>query len=62
MSTIVLGKNDAIVIGNEIIVTVLAVRDDEVEVGIERPAGVSVERGEVCSAVCQTTDSHELWP
>jgi sRNA-binding carbon storage regulator CsrA len=30
MSTIVLGKNDAIVIGNEIIVTVLAVRDDEV--------------------------------
>jgi carbon storage regulator CsrA len=61
MSTISLSKNDAIVIRNEIIVTVLAVRGDEVEIGIEGPAGVSVEKGEACSAVCQTTDLHDLW-
>ena len=30
----ILGKNEAIVIGNEIIVTMLAVRDDEVEIEI----------------------------
>ncbi len=61
MSTISLGENEAIVIANEIIVTVLAVRGDEVEIGIERPTGVSVERGEVCSAVHQTASALKPW-
>jgi len=61
MSTVILGKNEAIVIGNEFIVTVLAVRGDEVEIGIERARGVPVEREEACAAVCQATGSPGFW-
>jgi carbon storage regulator CsrA len=60
MSTITLGKNEAIVIGNEIVVTVLAVRGDEVEIAIERPEGGSFERVELCSAFC-AADAAEFW-
>jgi carbon storage regulator len=38
---------DSIIIGNDIVVTVLEVRSDQVRIGIEAPREVSVHREEV---------------
>jgi sRNA-binding carbon storage regulator CsrA len=63
MSTISLCKNEAIVIRNEIIVTVLGICGDEVQLGIERPWDVSpatdasIGEEEVCAAVAPAADA-----
>jgi carbon storage regulator CsrA len=62
MFSILRGKNEAVVIDGTIIVTVLDICGDEVQIGIERPNGVSVERREVCDAVPQTADEAESSP
>ena len=41
------GKNQSIVISDDIIVNVVEVEGDEVQLSIEYPEGVSVRRGEV---------------
>lgn len=43
--------NESIVIGDEIVVTILEVRGDQVRVGIEAPRSVSVHRQEVFDAL-----------
>ena len=53
MLSISLNKNESIVIGSGIVVTVLEVCGDEVRLRIERPKGVSVEEAEVYAAVAE---------
>ena len=40
-------EDEGVVINDEIILTIIEVREDEVRLGIEYPEGVSVHRGEV---------------
>ena len=40
-------RDEQIVIGNDIVVTVVEIRGDKVRLGIEAPASVSVHRQEV---------------
>ena len=51
MHSIILGKDESVVIDTGIIVTVLEVRGDEVRFKIERPNDVSVKQGEMLVAV-----------
>jgi carbon storage regulator len=44
-------KNQSVVINDEIILTVIEVREDEVRLRIEYPEGVTVQRGEVYEAL-----------
>jgi len=44
-------KNESIVIGDDIIVTVIEIRDDKVRLGIEHPPEVPVHRREVYEAI-----------
>jgi carbon storage regulator len=44
-------KDEAIVIGHEIEVTVIEIRDDEVQLSIEYPEGATVHRGEVGATI-----------
>ena len=59
MLSILLSKNEGVVVDADIIVTVLGVSGDTVRLGIERPRGVSVERGEVYELV-QAADKPEF--
>ena len=54
MLSISLSKNEAIVVGAGIVVTVLEVCGDEVRLCIERSEDVSPEQAEVCVAVAET--------
>jgi carbon storage regulator len=49
-------KNQAIVIGDSIAVTVIETRGDGVRLGIEYPRDVVVQRGEVHAAIRKTAD------
>lgn len=44
-------KNEQIVIGNDITVTIVEVRGDKVRIGIEAPIDVPVHRREVYDAI-----------
>jgi carbon storage regulator len=44
-------KNESIVIGDSIIVTVIEIRGDKVRLGIEHPMDVPVHRREVFDAI-----------
>ncbi len=44
-------KNEGVVIGDSIIVTVIEIRGDKVRLGIEYPPEVSVHRKEVYDAI-----------
>ena len=44
-------EDESIVIGDDIILTVIEVREDEVQVRIEYPEGVAVHPGEVYEAL-----------
>jgi carbon storage regulator len=46
-------QNEAVVIGDDIIITVIEVRGDKVRFGIDCPREVSVYRGEFYSAIRQ---------
>jgi carbon storage regulator len=46
-------KDDSIVLGDDIIITVIEVRGDKVRLAVEYPKGVSVHRREVYEALCQ---------
>lgn len=44
-------RNEEIVIGNEVIVTIVEIRGDKVRVGIDAPQEVTVHRREVYDAI-----------
>jgi carbon storage regulator len=46
-------KNEAVVIGEDIVVTVIEIRGDKVRLGIEYPIAGSVHRSEVYAAIHQ---------
>ncbi len=53
-------KNESIVIGDSIVITIVEIRGDRVRLGIEAPAEVPVHRREVYEALRRaTTDSPE---
>jgi carbon storage regulator len=55
---LVLGRKvgQRVIIGEGVVVTVVAVRDSQVRLGIEAPGAVTIQREELCSAgVIETT-------
>jgi len=44
-------KDESIVLGDDIILTVIEVRGDKVRLGVEHPQGVTVHRREVYEAI-----------
>ena len=44
-------KGESVVIGDDIILTVIEVRGDKVRLGIEHPKGVTVQRREIDEAI-----------
>ena len=46
-------KNESIVLGDDIILTVIEVRGDKVRLGVEHPQRVTVHRREVYEAICR---------
>jgi carbon storage regulator len=44
-------RNESIVIGDKIKITIVEMRGDKVRIGIEAPEDVSVHRQEVCDAI-----------
>ena len=44
-------KGESIVIGDDIILTVIEIRGDKVRLGVEHPKGVTVHRREVYEAI-----------
>ena len=46
-------KNEGIVLGDDIILTVIEVRGDKVRLGVEHPKGVKVQRREVFEVICR---------
>jgi carbon storage regulator len=44
-------KNESVVINDDIIITVIEIRDDKVRLGIEYPKSVTVHRREVYEAI-----------
>lgn len=48
-------KNEAITIGDSIVIRVVEVREDKVRLGIEAPSGVPVHRMEVYEAIQRGT-------
>jgi sRNA-binding carbon storage regulator CsrA len=62
MNIISLSKSESVVIDTKIVVKVREVCADEVWIEIERPRGISVERGELRAAVHQPADWLESSP
>ena len=51
-------KNEQIVIGDGIVITIVDVRADKVRIGIEAPSHVPVHRHEVYLAIQQAAQTH----
>lgn len=50
-------KNESIIIGDQIEITIVEIRGDKVRLGIEAPREVSVHRREVYDAIKRNEDS-----
>jgi carbon storage regulator len=46
-------KDESIVLGDDVILTVIEIRGDKVRLAIEHPKGVTVHRQEVYEAICR---------
>lgn len=46
-------RGERILIGDDVVITVMDVRGDSVRIGIEAPSGVRIHRAEVVDAVTQ---------
>ena len=59
---LVLSRNtdESIVIGNDIKITVVAIRGDKVRLGIDAPKEISVHRLEVIQAITKQQDSESV--
>jgi carbon storage regulator len=44
-------KNESIILGDNIILTVIEIKGDKVRLGVDHPQGVAVHRGEVYEAI-----------
>lgn len=51
MQIITRNKGESVIIGDNITITVIEIRGGNVRLGIEHPAGVSVQRREVYEAI-----------
>lgn len=52
-------KNESIVIGQDVTITVVDIRGDKVRLGIEAPKEVPVHRQEVFNAIQREEQTHE---
>ena len=52
-------KNESIVIGGNVTVTIVEVRGDKVRLGIEAPSDVTVHRSEVVEAIAKAAGQKE---
>ncbi len=50
MIVLSLDKDEAMVVGERVVVRVIEIRGDEVDLAIEYPGGASVKLGETCPA------------
>ncbi len=55
-------KNEVIIIGDNIVVTVVDIRGDKVRLGIEAPKDVPVHRREIYDAIKRSEDSQTKLP
>jgi len=59
-------KNESIVLGDDIILTVIEIRGDKVRLGVEHPKGVTVHRREVYEAILSQKEvgqgSQQMFP
>ena len=46
-------KNETIMIGTDIVLTVVDIRGDKVRLGIEAPKEIPVHRGEIYAEICR---------
>jgi carbon storage regulator len=53
-------KNESIVIGDDVVVTVVEVRGDKVKLGIEAPKEVTVHREEVYNAIQRNGSTRDI--
>lgn len=57
MLVVTRSENQSVMIGNDIVVTVLEVRGDQVRIGIQAPREVSIQREELFAAMQQANRS-----
>ncbi len=50
-------KNQTVVVGHDIVITVLEVKGDQIRLGIAAPRDVPVYRGELLAALCGTDEA-----
>lgn len=55
-------RNDSIVIGNDVTITVVEIRGDKVRLGIEAPKEVPVHRTEVLEAIRMKENGNDQRP
>jgi len=53
-------KGESVVIGDDIILTVIEVRGDKVRLGVEHPKGGTVHRREVYEAICHVEQERAM--
>jgi carbon storage regulator len=46
-------KDESIILGDDVILTVIEIKGDKVRLGVEHPKGVTVHRREVYEALCR---------
>ena len=46
-------KDESIILGDDVILTVIEIKGDKVRLGVEHPKGVTVHRREVYEAICR---------
>ena len=49
---------ESVLIGDDISITVLSVRGNQVKLGVQAPKEVSVHRGEIYQRILQSKDEH----
>ena len=49
---------ESVLIGDDISITVLSVRGNQVKLGVQAPKEVSVHREEICQRILQSKDEH----
>ena len=52
-------RNESVVIGDKIVVTLLEIRGDKVRLGIEAPQDIPVHRQEVYEAIKRVNEQHQ---
>ncbi|MWN32553.1 carbon storage regulator CsrA [Gilliamella sp. Pra-s65] len=53
---------ETLIIGDDVVITVLGVKGNQVRVGINAPKDVSIHREEIYNRIHQTQDSNDEFP